>query len=181
MKFIETPIFTRLVLELLPDDEYRELQFMLADNPSCGDIIQGGGGIRKVRFSAKGKGKIGAVSLQHLDGVHHPQDFMFRSLSHEEKGQGVTGKMEEPLPLPGGADLRVRNESCCREVRREDGPSPVYVPHELGMLALHSLGCVECSEHVRPLPCVHGAGAGQQEHCRVVLSGASPHMWGCFS
>ena len=34
MEFIETPVFTRLVLELLPDDEYRELQFMLADNPS---------------------------------------------------------------------------------------------------------------------------------------------------
>ena len=63
MEFIETPIFTRLVLELLPDDEYRELQFMLADNPSCGDIIQGGGGIRKVRFSAKGKGKSGGVRV----------------------------------------------------------------------------------------------------------------------
>lgn len=63
MEFIETPVFTRLVLELLPDDEYRELQFMLADNPSCGDIIQGGGGIRKVRFSAKGKGKSGGVRV----------------------------------------------------------------------------------------------------------------------
>ena len=63
MEFIETPVFTRLVLELLPDDEYRELQFMLGDNPSCGDIIQGGGGIRKVRFSAKGKGKSGGVRV----------------------------------------------------------------------------------------------------------------------
>lgn len=33
---------------------------------------------------------------------------------------------------------------------------------------LHSLGCVEGGEHVRPLPCAHGAGAGQQEHRRVV-------------
>ena len=43
MEFIETPIFTRLVLELLPDDEYRELQFLLADNPSCGVIRRVGG------------------------------------------------------------------------------------------------------------------------------------------
>lgn len=79
---------------------------------------------------------------------------MFRSLSHEEERQGVAGKVEEPLPLPGGTDLRVRGEGCCREVRREDGPNPVYVPHELGVLALHSLGYVEGGEHIRPLPCV---------------------------
>ena len=36
---------------------------VLAENPSCGDIIQGGGGIRKVRFSAKGKGKSGGVRV----------------------------------------------------------------------------------------------------------------------
>ncbi|MFQ8890149.1 MAG: hypothetical protein ACLR7Z_19095 [Bilophila wadsworthia] len=33
---------------------------------------------------------------------------MFRSLSHEEERQGVAGKVEEPLSLPGGAGLRVR-------------------------------------------------------------------------
>ena len=96
---------------------------------------------------------------------------MFCSLSHEEEGQSVAGKVEEPLSLPGGADLRVRGEGCFREVRREDGPNPVYVPHELGVLALHSLGCVEGSEHVRPLPYAHGASASQQEHCRVVPVG----------
>ncbi|HEU6437986.1 MAG TPA: type II toxin-antitoxin system RelE/ParE family toxin [Nitratidesulfovibrio sp.] len=63
MEFIETPTFTRLLLQLLPDDEYRELQYMLADNPACGDLIQGGGGIRKVRFSAQGKGKSGGVRV----------------------------------------------------------------------------------------------------------------------
>lgn len=45
---------------------------------------------------------------------------MFRSLSHEEEGQSIAGEVEEPLSLPGGADLRVRGEGCCREVRRED-------------------------------------------------------------
>lgn len=63
MEFIETPTFTRLLMGLLSDDEYRELQGVLAENPSCGDIIQGGGGIRKVRFSAKGKGKSGGVRV----------------------------------------------------------------------------------------------------------------------
>ena len=63
MEFIETPTFTRLVLELLEDDDYRRLQTMLATRPDCGDVIPGGGGIRKVRFGFRGKGKSGGVRV----------------------------------------------------------------------------------------------------------------------
>ena len=34
---------------------------MLVDDPECGDVIKGGGGIRKVRHAAQGKGKSGGV------------------------------------------------------------------------------------------------------------------------
>ena len=63
MEFVETSVFTRLVCELLSDDEYRRLQLMLATRPDCGDIIPGGGGIRKVRFGLQGKGKRGGVRV----------------------------------------------------------------------------------------------------------------------
>lgn len=33
MEFIETPIFTRLITELLPDDDYRLLQTELVEDP----------------------------------------------------------------------------------------------------------------------------------------------------
>ena len=55
----ETPVFTRRVIEILTDDEYKELQAMLAQQPDIGSIIPGGGGLRKVRWSIKGKGKRG--------------------------------------------------------------------------------------------------------------------------
>ena len=61
MEFIETPIFTRLLMELLSDDEYAGLQHLLAENPERGDIIKGGGGIRKVRYPIAAKGKSGGV------------------------------------------------------------------------------------------------------------------------
>ena len=63
MEFIETPIFTRLVLELLTDDEYRMLQFSLMERPDHGDLIKGSGGIRKIRVAVKGKGKSGGVRV----------------------------------------------------------------------------------------------------------------------
>jgi hypothetical protein len=61
MEFIETSVFTRQVTSLMSDDEYRELQNVLLDNPELGDIIKGGGGIRKLRFGLQGRGKSGGV------------------------------------------------------------------------------------------------------------------------
>ena len=63
MEFIETPTFTRAVLALLSDEEYRVLQNSLVEFPERGDLITGGGGIRKVRHAAKGRGKSGGVRV----------------------------------------------------------------------------------------------------------------------
>ena len=61
MVFIETSIFTRMVTSLLSDDEYREFQNVLLKDPAAGDLIKGGGGIRKIRFASMGRGKSGGV------------------------------------------------------------------------------------------------------------------------
>jgi len=59
MVFIETPIFTADVQALLSDDEYAALQQHLVILPSAGDVIAGTGGLRKIRWTAGGKGKRG--------------------------------------------------------------------------------------------------------------------------
>lgn len=63
MIFIETSVFTRQVLELLTDDEYADFQRNLAGNPWAGDVIQGTGGLRKVRVAARGHGKRGGARV----------------------------------------------------------------------------------------------------------------------
>jgi hypothetical protein len=63
MEFIETPTFSRLLSALLDDDEYRELQNVLVDDPGRGDLIKGGGGIRKLRHALPGRGKSGGVRV----------------------------------------------------------------------------------------------------------------------
>ena len=63
MVIIETSIFTRRITELLSDDEYRELQATLVKRPKAGPVIPGSGGIRKLRWSASGRGKRGGVSV----------------------------------------------------------------------------------------------------------------------
>ncbi len=61
--FIETSLFTRLVREYMGDDEYGLLQQALVDNPNAGRVIKGSGGVRKLRWAAKGKGKRGGYRV----------------------------------------------------------------------------------------------------------------------
>jgi len=61
--FVETATFTKRVLRLLSDDSYGALQSHLAKQPDDGDIIRGGGGLRKIRWAAKGHGKRGGVRV----------------------------------------------------------------------------------------------------------------------
>jgi mRNA-degrading endonuclease RelE of RelBE toxin-antitoxin system len=63
MVFIETPIFTKLIEGLLPDDSYRELQEALALRPDAGPAIPGSNGLRKIRWQLSGSGKRGALRL----------------------------------------------------------------------------------------------------------------------
>ena len=63
MRFVETPVFTRALLDLLSDDEYRSLQLALMLRPDAGDLIPGSGGLRKFRWSLSGKGKRGGTRL----------------------------------------------------------------------------------------------------------------------
>jgi hypothetical protein len=63
MVIIETPIFTRRIQELMPDEEYRLLQIHLINRPDVGKTIPGSGGLRKLRWSAGGHGKRGGIRV----------------------------------------------------------------------------------------------------------------------
>jgi mRNA-degrading endonuclease RelE of RelBE toxin-antitoxin system len=63
MVFVEFPSFTKRVTALLDDEDYRKLQAALIANPELGDLVRGTGGLRKARWSAKGRGKRGGVRV----------------------------------------------------------------------------------------------------------------------
>jgi len=49
MRFVETPIFTRVITAFLDDESYRHLQSALMRRPEQGATIGGTQGARKVR------------------------------------------------------------------------------------------------------------------------------------
>jgi mRNA-degrading endonuclease RelE of RelBE toxin-antitoxin system len=67
--FVEFRGFSKRREDYLDDEAFRELQNTLLKAPKAGDVIKGTGGIRKLRFAAKGKGKRGGVRViyYHLE------------------------------------------------------------------------------------------------------------------
>ena len=63
MIIVETQIFTKQVLLLLSDEEYRLLQSVLANRPDAGVVIPSSGGLRKMRWGMTGRGKRGGVRV----------------------------------------------------------------------------------------------------------------------
>ena len=63
MTVVETPFFLRKALGLLTDEEREQLIGFVGANPEMGDIVPESGGIRKLRWAAKGKGKRGGVRV----------------------------------------------------------------------------------------------------------------------
>ena len=61
--FVESSIFEKNRTNYLSDEEYRQLQNELLKTPTKGDVIQGTGGLRKVRVASKGKGKRGGARV----------------------------------------------------------------------------------------------------------------------
>ncbi len=66
--FIEVPLFTKRWKEIgLDDDELQQLQVILLKNPKSGPVMEGTGGIRKVRFPLENRGKSGSVRVCYTD------------------------------------------------------------------------------------------------------------------
>ncbi len=64
----ETPTFARQAERLFSEDERHERIDDLAENPLAGHEIPGTGGVRKLRFSALGRGKRGGARVIYFFG-----------------------------------------------------------------------------------------------------------------
>lgn len=66
--FLELPPFERHRQTYLNDESFRGLQKVLMANPEAGDVIEGTGGLRKLRYAdeKRGKGKRGGLRILYF-------------------------------------------------------------------------------------------------------------------
>ncbi|MGV0983937.1 MAG: transcriptional regulator [Limnohabitans sp.] len=60
---IKTPVFQRMVAEVLDEHECLLLIQWIAGNPQAGDVIPGAEGLRKLRWQRSGMGKRGGARV----------------------------------------------------------------------------------------------------------------------
>ena len=63
LQFIESPVYSDQIDDLLSPEEHRQLQLQLLEQPERGDIIKGAGGLRKLRCAGSGRGKRGGIRV----------------------------------------------------------------------------------------------------------------------
>lgn len=81
---VETPEFLSATRKLMSDEERRLLVDYLAYNPLAGDLVQGTGGIRKVRWGLEGRGKRGGARVIYF---YHAADMPLFALTAYAKNE----------------------------------------------------------------------------------------------
>lgn len=62
-----------------------DLEVYLCEHPDAGDIIPGAGGLRKLRFSLKDKGKRGGARIIYVDFAFYEKIYLFTAYTKSEK------------------------------------------------------------------------------------------------
>jgi len=86
-EFIYFKIFDKSWYEMgLTDDDLIKLENIIMENPSIGRIIQGSGGVRKMRFTLpNNKGKSGGARVLYIDYLSHEKTLFLNAYPKGEK------------------------------------------------------------------------------------------------
>ncbi len=107
--FVELPAFERQRADYLDDDGFRRLQQDLLANPAAGDVIEGGGGLRKLRFgdARRARGKRGGLRVIYYFWTGGPEFWLF-TLYDKDEAADLTARQRGLLKERLKAELRTR-------------------------------------------------------------------------
>ena len=84
--FIELPIFrSRWKAMGLNDDDLARLQRELLEDPKVGPVMQGTGGVRKMRFAFEDRGKSGSGRVIYVDFEVYEKIYLITAYPKNEK------------------------------------------------------------------------------------------------
>ena len=100
MEFIEAPVFTKYLSDYLVDDAFKNLQEALCHDPETGDVMQGTGGFRKMRWqdSRRGKGKRGGLRVIYFYFADDHQIWLLTIYGKDEMDD-LTSEQKKTLKL----------------------------------------------------------------------------------
>ncbi|MBF8287475.1 MAG: toxin [Candidatus Rokubacteria bacterium] len=107
--FVELPVFERHRAEYLDDEAFSSLQRELMHNPAAGEVIEGTGGLRKMRLADKrrGKGKRGGLRVVYYWWEPGMQFWLF-TLYNKDEMADLTSQQRKALKAMIKAELDSR-------------------------------------------------------------------------
>lgn len=96
---IQTKIFADDLDALIAENklfgtDYEELEKLLVDNPDLGDLIQGTGGLRKIRLKSSSKGKRGGFRVCYFDSPEREELYLIYIYGKNEQ-ENISQKDKE--------------------------------------------------------------------------------------
>ena len=117
---IETPDYLADAKKAgLSRNEREEIVEYIARNPKAGDLIQGSGGARKVRFAVRGRGKSGGVRIITFFGGKDIPVFLMNVFSKGERANLSDAEVNALRSILAGAAKRYREAAKERAKRRK--------------------------------------------------------------
>jgi hypothetical protein len=106
---MELPAFERHRESYLSDDDFRRLQIALLENPMAGSVMEGTGGLRKLRFadSRRGKGARGGLRVVFYYWIGGPE-FWLVTLYDKDEAADLTPGQRDVLKTWIKAELKAR-------------------------------------------------------------------------
>jgi|SRR6516165_3672553 len=92
---IELAGYRRRAAELLSSEEQDAVIDLVADEPTCGDLMPGTGGLRKVRIGRGGKGKRGGARVVYYFHGNEVPIFLVAVYAKNEKADLTAGEKKE--------------------------------------------------------------------------------------
>jgi len=69
----------------LNEEDYKDLEDILCDNPQKGTLEKGTGGLRKLRFSLDNKGKSGGARVLYVDYTSYEKIYLINAYPKSQK------------------------------------------------------------------------------------------------
>lgn len=110
--FVELPAFERHRDRYLDEDSFRQLQETLMIHPEAGDLIEGTGGLRKMRFAdaRRAKGKRGGLRVIYYFWIGGPEFWLF-TLYNKDEMADLSAKQRAALKELVKMELHLRRKA----------------------------------------------------------------------
>lgn len=110
--FVELPPFERVRKDYMDDEAYRLMQLELMNNPTAGDVIEGTGGLRKLRQAdpRRGKGKRGGLRVIYYWYLGGEQFWLF-TVYDKDQADDLTPAQQKVLKQLLKTELQNRKQT----------------------------------------------------------------------